>query len=493
VPHRTEQCTYVVVVRRLKSRGRLSPSVNDDQRLRQYARPHIGGPMIDPADHRIPQEEPECCDSTTLIGPPSAAAIDHFLDAIPGHVLIIDAKEPGERIVFANRAALRDYDYVAIELVGRSFTSLLESNSDAGAVVTLIDQAVREGKITRAELTVARRDGSTFIAGVTFAPVVCKGETTHVICSARDITSIVTEQRRSQELQDQLLREMRERERIAIELRLAQRLEAVGRLAAGIAHEINTPIQFVGDSVYFLQSAFGDLQQLVTFQRRAIDELASGGLAADVLARLAQVESSISKDFIDAEIPAAFERTREGIGRVASIVSAMREFAHPHAKDPTPADINHAIETTLLVARNEYKYTATVLTELGDLPLVTCNVDELNQVFLNLIVNAAHAIEASGRDPGSGLIRIVSTVVEDCVEIAFEDNGCGIAAENLERIFDPFFTTKDVGKGTGQGLAIARSIVERHGGTISVSSEVNCGTRMALRLPIAAGPRSGIR
>ncbi len=345
----------------------------------------------------------------------------------------------------------------------------------------------------RAELNVVRRDGSAFIVGVTFAPVTCRGETTHVICTARDITSTVAEQRKSRELQEQLLAAMREREQFAIELRLSQKLEAVGRLAAGIAHEINTPIQFIGDCVYFLQSAFGDLQQLIEFQRQAIDVLVRGGDAAAMRGHLEEVEASISKEFIDREIPSAFEHSREGLERVASIVRAMKEFAHPHAQDPAPADINHAIETTLLVARTEFKHTATVVTELGDLPLVTCNVGELNQVFLNLIVNAAHAIEAANRDPGSGRIRIVSQVIGDCVEVAVEDNGCGIPAENMERIFDPFFTTKDVGKGTGQGLAIARSIVERHGGTMSVSSELQRGTRMALRLPVATGTPAGIR
>src|SRR6185437_6548735 len=186
--------------------------------------------------------------------------------------------------------------------------------------------------------------------------------------------------------------------------------------------------------------------------------------------------------------------TREGIERVASIVRAMKEFAHPDAKEQSPGEINRAIETTLLVACSEYKYCAEVQTELGELPPVVCNVGELNQVFLNLIVNAAHAIEAAGRDASTGLIRVSTAVAGESVEIAFEDNGCGIPQENLERIFDPFFTTKEVGKGTGQGLAIARSIiVEKHGGKIDVKSEVGRGTRMILRLPVggrAAGGKS---
>jgi signal transduction histidine kinase len=200
---------------------------------------------------------------------------------------------------------------------------------------------------------------------------------------------------------------------------------------------------------------------------------------------LKEVEASFNTTFLDVEIPAAFERTREGVERVAAIVRAMKEFAHPDAQEQSSADINHAIETTLLVARNEYKYAARVATELAELPPVVCNVSELNQVFLNLIVNAAHAIEAAGHHADTGIIRISTLAAGRWVRIVFEDNGCGIAPENLERIFDPFFTTKEVGKGTGQGLAIARSIiVEKHGGTIDVESTVRIGTRMTLTLPL---------
>jgi signal transduction histidine kinase len=216
------------------------------------------------------------------------------------------------------------------------------------------------------------------------------------------------------------------------------------------------------------------------------------GESPDVVrANLTQIDAHVDKQFIDVEIPQAFARTLEGVERVTSIVRAMKEFAHPDAQEQSPADINHAIETTLLVARNEYKYHARVETELQELPAVVCNVNELNQVFLNLIVNAAHAIESAGRDAGSGTIRIRTSAVEESVEILIEDNGCGIPQENLDRIFDPFFTTKEIGKGTGQGLAIARSIVvEKHAGTIAVDSDVGNGTKMTLRLPTAG--RKGI-
>jgi len=409
------------------------------------------------------------------------------LHAMPGHFAILDARGAGAPIVFVNVALARDYGFEAAELIGQPFFGLFASTEDGPEKIHRIRQELSTGREARAEFQAVRRDGSTFTAGMVFAPVKNgRGLITHFGCSARDITAIIEEQRDKRALQDQLYTEMRERERIAIELRLAQKLESVGRLAAGIAHEINTPIQYVGDSAHFLKSAVADLQQLTEVYRGAVEALFRGESPDIVRANLTQIDTLVDKQFIDVEIPQAFARTLEGVERVTRIVRAMKEFAHPDAQEQSPADINHAIETTLLVARNEYKYHACVETELGELPGVVCNVNELNQVFLNLIINAAHAIESAGRDASSGLIKICTNAVEESVEIVIEDNGCGIQQEHLDRIFDPFFTTKEIGKGTGQGLAIARSIiVEKHAGTITVDSEVGNGTKMTLRLPTA--------
>jgi PAS domain S-box-containing protein len=451
--------------------------------LPQY-RPKGGAPGDEPGEADYPQH--------SLVATNIFRAIDtrfHYeaLDAIPGHILILDARRAGYPIVFANRSTLRDYGYEWSDMVGMPFATLI-APANAAAAMEQLSEAPRVGANgdVRIELSVLKRNGAQFTAGMTVAPLPdAQGDIPYLVCSGRDITSVLEAQRKRQELQEQLYAEMRERERIAIELRLAQKLESVGRLAAGIAHEINTPTQFVGDGVYFLKSAVADLQQLIVVYRDAIDSLAKGSEPAPVLARLKEVEASFNTTFLDVEIPAAFERTREGVERVAAIVRAMKEFAHPDAQEQSSADINHAIETTLLVARNEYKYAARVATELAELPPVVCNVSELNQVFLNLIVNAAHAIEAAGHHADTGIIRISTLAAGRWVRIVFEDNGCGIAPENLERIFDPFFTTKEVGKGTGQGLAIARSIiVEKHGGTIDVESTVRIGTRMTLTLPL---------
>jgi signal transduction histidine kinase len=288
-----------------------------------------------------------------------------------------------------------------------------------------------------------------------------------------------------QELLAKLEAEMQERKRVEVELFLAQKLESVGRLAAGVAHEINTPIQYIGDSVHFLQSAYADVQSAMQKYRAGIARIVDGAAASEVQDQLNADEKHLDIDFFETEIPKAFARTLEGVERVAVIVRAMKEFSHPDANEHQEADINHALETTLTVAKNEYKYIATIDTDFGALPQVLCNIGELNQVFLNLIVNSAHACSEAGKGIADAKISITTRVVDNDVELTFADNGCGIPQTNLDKIFDPFFTTKEVGKGTGQGLAITRSIiVDKHRGHVRVKSSVGEGTTFILKLPI---------
>jgi signal transduction histidine kinase len=268
----------------------------------------------------------------------------------------------------------------------------------------------------------------------------------------------------------QLREQMRLRQAAELELGLAQKLESVGRLAAGIAHEINTPIQYITDSVNFLKSAF--------------DELLTEVAGSESPSQPAPTEDL---QFLRDEVPRAIERTLEGTERVATIVRAMKEFSHPDGSEKMVADVNRALQNTLMIARNEYKYVATVDLQCGDLPEVMCNVGELSQVFLNLIVNSAHALADAGRDTETGRITIKTGVVDGWAQFTFEDNGCGIAQQIIDKIYDPFFTTKEVGRGTGQGLAIARSIVvDKHAGHISVRSTPGEGTCFTLRLPLSA-------
>ena len=409
------------------------------------------------------------------------------LDAASTHFLIAEAYGEDRRVVYANRAIALDHGYAsASEVIGQKVTSFLWWAHGTPEMEEVVHQ-LEQGRTARMEMEVLRRDGTKFWAGFSSTPLRnAQGETTHIVSMGADITARREAARKERELNDKLLMEMKERERIAIELRLAQKLESVGRLAAGLAHEINTPIQYVGDSVHFLRSAFDDLSKLFHGYRDALKGLQSTQThAAAQLADLRELEIECDFDFLSVEVPKAFERTLEGAERVAGIVRAMKEFAHPDGAEHTPADINHALSTTLIVACNEYKYAASITTEFAQLPSVTCNIGELNQVFLNLIVNAAHGIYDAGRDVGTGRIAVKTRQRGEFVEVEITDNGCGIPKENLDKIFDPFFTTKEVGRGTGQGLAIARSIVvDKHGGTIDVHSEPGIGTRFVICLPL---------
>ena len=269
--------------------------------------------------------------------------------------------------------------------------------------------------------------------------------------------------------------------RLELELRQAEKLRAVGQLAAGVAHEINTPIQYVGDSIYFMRDAYGDLLRLT---RELCEASATRNEPGAALERLATTAAELDIDYLLAEIPLALERASDGIQRVAGIVSAMKDFGRPDVRDKTQGDVNRCIENTLLVAQNELKYSADVEVSLGKLPLVPCFPGELSQVLLILLVNAAHAVAARVGESGRGRVRVESRVDERDVVITVTDNGCGIAPEVQERIFEPFFTTKPVGVGTGQGLAIARAIVvEKHGGTLSFESTPGVGTCFRVSLP----------
>jgi signal transduction histidine kinase len=266
----------------------------------------------------------------------------------------------------------------------------------------------------------------------------------------------------------------------------------VGRLASGIAHEINTPIQFVGDNTRFLQDSFGGLQTLLNKYQELRAAAASGAVSPDLLAEVRRVEEESDCAYLLEEIPKALTQTLDGVTRVATIVRAMKDFAHPESKERAATDLNKALLSTLTVARNELKYVADVETDLGELPPVVCNISDLNQVFLNLLVNAANAIGEVVKGSGEkGKIRVRTVAEGKTVLITISDTGCGIAEGIRTKVFDPFFTTKEVGRGTGQGLAIARSVVvERHKGSLTFESEVGKGTTFYVRLPVDSGEYS---
>ena len=268
----------------------------------------------------------------------------------------------------------------------------------------------------------------------------------------------------------------------------AQKLESIGQLAAGIAHEINTPTQYVGDNTRFLQDAFHDLLALQAKQDQLLEAAKEGAVDEHLVSEVETAVQEADVAYLLDEIPKAIEQSLSGVERVSSIVRAMKEFSHPGTEDKTPTDLNHAIENTIAVARNEWKYVAEVVTEFDpDLPAVPCLPGEFNQVILNILVNAAQAIADVVGDgaEGKGTITVRTRREGDWAEVTIGDTGPGIPEDVRSRLFDPFFTTKGVGKGTGQGLTIARSaIVDKHGGTITFETETGKGTTFTIRIPL---------
>ena len=277
--------------------------------------------------------------------------------------------------------------------------------------------------------------------------------------------------------------DLRERRRDEENRRRAQKLESLGQLAAGIAHELNTPMQFISDNVHLLRKGFSGVQVLVDALTAVHSAAIVGEVPTTLLDAVMQAQQDSRWSYFASRLDRAFTRTEDGITRVTQIVSAMKVFSHPENK-LAPVDINRALEITLVVANPELKHVARVTTELGALPPVLGYPDDLNQVFLNLLVNAAHAIgDAKRGERGTIALRTHATATHAEIEIA--DTGCGIPDAIRERVYDPFFTTKAPGRGTGQGLALAHAVVVgRHGGAIHFDTGPG-GTTFHISLPFA--------
>jgi signal transduction histidine kinase len=277
-------------------------------------------------------------------------------------------------------------------------------------------------------------------------------------------------------LHEKLTEEIAAREMVEHQLLQAQKLEAMGRLAAGVAHEINTPIQFIGNNLEFIAASTSDLLALAQ--------------------RCASIEEAESADltYLRDELPSSVAMSMQGVKRVAAIVGSMKQFSHPGGDGASTVDVNTAIHNALTLTMHEYKLVADVESDLAPLPPVFANANDLNQVLINILVNATHAISERSADAGvRGTIRVRSRVVEGGIEIAVGDTGCGIPEAIRASVFDPFFTTKPVGVGTGQGLAISRTAIQRAGGELTFESEVGVGTTFFIRLPITHSSTMRIR
>jgi len=264
----------------------------------------------------------------------------------------------------------------------------------------------------------------------------------------------------------------------------SQKLASIGQLAAGVAHEINNPTGFVSSNLSTLDNYQNDLIRLIkSYQglKQVIKDhphqFGSNALSLR-LVEIETLETDMDIDFVTEDIGALIAESREGTQRIKNIVNDLKRFAHPGEDKVQDTDINAGLVSTLNITNNELKYKADIITDFGDLPIISANPQQLNQVFVNILVNAAQAIEERGK------IRIQTRSLGDRVEIRFSDTGCGISEEDLDKIFDPFFTTKEVGKGTGMGMNIVYNIIQNHNGTIIVESDVGVGTTFIIQLPL---------
>jgi signal transduction histidine kinase len=282
-------------------------------------------------------------------------------------------------------------------------------------------------------------------------------------------------------MQAHLDAETEKRRQIEAELRHAQKLEAVGRLAAGLAHELNTPLQFVGHSAGFLGESFVALDKLLDAYR-AVRKLP---LPGELLGEIDRAELAADLEYLREQVPEAVRDVRSGLDRMAQLVRALKRFSSIDSPDRTFTDLNAALEDTLAVSQSEYNHLAVVETQLGSIPHLLCHSGDLNQAFLALIVNAAQAMaDARKAGRGKGKLRVATRLEGNDIVIEIGDTGVGIPEENRDKVFEPFFTTRDVGKGAGLGLSIVHAIVGKHGGNIRFDSRVGEGTTFTIRLPL---------
>jgi PAS domain S-box-containing protein len=379
----------------------------------------------------------------------------------PVSVIITD---PQGNISYVNRKFTESAGYSAEEAVGKN-PRILNARQCPPELYRNLWSTITQGQVWHGEFCNKKKSGEIFWEAATITPITNpKGAITHFLAVKEDIT---------------------ERRALEGQLRQAQKLEGIGQLAAGIAHEINTPTQFVTDNLTFLRDSWKSTHELLEQYRSAIHDGAEI-LAPGVAAALRQAEQSCDLDFIASEVPRAIDQSLDGAYRVARIVRAMKEFSHPDSADKTATDLNKAIESTITVARNEWKYVSEIVFEFDEtLPPVVCYPGDINQVVLNLVVNAAHSIKEKIKDGEKGRITVGTRMQGEFVEISVTDTGKGIPEAIRNRVFDPFFTTKEVGKGTGQGLALAYTVVvKKHGGKIWFETEIGKGTTFFITLPI---------
>ncbi len=393
-----------------------------------------------------------------------------ILDHLDMMIYQAQVEQGRHRFTYVNKKIehLTGYSLNQIREKNISWFDLIDPN-DIDPVLEKIHTAVRQNTPVSIEYRIRSSDGSS----------------THVL----DRLFPVSGEEEGAVVFDGWIIDNTERKRVQSSLERTQMLQSIGRLSAGIAHEINTPIQFIGDNIKFLSDSFGQVRNILDLYERFEtlgDEDFNAGCAR-LLSEIGEIRKEVDLSFLVNEIPQAIEQSLEGIKRVSTMLSAMRDFSHIDERRANSVDINKVIQSTVVICRNEYKYIADILLDLDDnLPRVICCQDDINQVLLNLIINAVHSIEErQKKDKQRGTIKIRTQKHERDVVIRVQDSGTGIAPEVQEKMFEPFYTTKDAGKGTGQGLSIIKSIVEeKHKGRLEYETEIGKGTEFYIYLPV---------
>jgi len=410
------------------------------------------------AEHRAAAAESEAIQSREQL--------EAVLAYVPALVIAVD--QNGE-VKFVNR------DTHTRSNVGEGWRVHFPSSSHA-AIAQALRIVLGGGAAQTQDVTIVHQDGRTTWSTLYLGPIGSGTQITGALIVSQD----VSDAKRAQQ-----------------ELFSAQHMAALGTMAAGVAHEINTPIQFVGDSVDFLRTSqqeasvlLGVLMQI----RDCIENREPPETLQPLLALSHELEEQADLEYLVENMPKAFDRCVDGLSRVTTIVRSMKEFSHPAGTDMSPVDLNRAINATLTVARSEYKYVADLVTDFGDLPSVNCHINEINQVVLNIVVNAAHAIsDVVANTENRGTITVRTYTQGDSVVIAISDTGGGIPEHARSRLFEPFFTTKEVGKGTGLGLALAWQVVkDKHSGDLTFETKLGVGTTFLIRLPIAGRAGDGV-
>jgi PAS domain S-box-containing protein len=383
------------------------------------------------------------------------------LAAIPHAVIGLENRQ----VIFANDNVETVFGWKPAEIIGRDPAVFFSSGTDCDLLIGQIVHTLQTGTVYSAEPEnpLVHREGRHFHCRVT-ASRIGSGAGEGVVATFEDVT---------------------ERKRAQLQLLQSEKMASIGQLAAGVAHEINNPTGYVSSNLKTMAEYFDDVMGILQRYRqflngvRGLVEMAKlDGNLPGLMSEIEDMEKKIDIEYILKDAPSLIQESREGTERIKEIVLSLKNFAHPGEDRFVYSDVNRNMDSTLNVVWNELKYKATVSKEYGELPEIQCYPQQINQVFMNILVNAAQAIKTRGE------IAIRTRSNDGEVEISISDTGVGIPLENVARVFDPFFTTKEVGKGTGLGLNVAYNIIKKHHGSIDVTSKVGEGTTFTIRLPV---------